>query len=263
MVLDDTLTDKHALVCGASAGIGRATALALATQGARVSVLARRAERLEELLPELRQAGAPEARKVVADLDRRHEAVARVSELIEQHGAVHILVNNSGGPPSGALLEADPGAFEEAFGRLVLAAHLLTRAVLPGMKAAGYGRIINIISISVREPIPGLGVSNTIRGAMAAWAKSAARELPPGLTINNILPGYTDTERLTELRQAIAQRTGLPEEEVVAGWLAHVPEGRLGRAEEIGAAAAFLASPAASFVRGVSLPVDGGRLFAL
>ena len=260
MALDTDLTGKHALVCGASAGIGRAIALGLAGQGAAVTALARRGSLLEGLLPELRAAGAPAAWGLAVDLDRRDEAVAEVEAHLSAKGEVHILINNTGGPPGGPLLEAEPDAFSAAMGRHVLAAHALVRLCLPGMRRAGYGRIINVISTSVREPIPNLGVSNTIRGAMASWAKTLSKELPPGITINNVLPGYTDTERLDELRDAVARRTGRTPEQVDAAWLAQVPEGRLGEPREIAAAAVFLASPAASFIRGVSLPVDGGRM---
>jgi 3-oxoacyl-[acyl-carrier protein] reductase len=174
-----------------------------------------------------------------------------------------VLVNNTGGPPAGPLLDADDEAFTRAFGRHVLASHLLVRKLLPGMRAAGYGRIVNVVSISVREPIAGLGVSNTIRGAMASWAKTLAGELPPGVTINNVLPGYTATERLDELAGELHACTGRDEQAIRADWVAAVPEGRLARPAEIAAAIAFLASPAAAMVRGTSLPVDGGRLKGL
>ncbi len=254
------LARRHALVCGASAGIGRASALALAAQGAELTVVARRAGPLDELVPELLAAGSPAARTLVADLDDRPGLEARIRGLLAEHGAVHVLVNNTGGPPGGPLLEATDDAFLTAFGRHVLAAHLLVRELLPGMVEAGYGRIINVVSTSVREPIPNLGVSNTIRGAMASWSKSLSRELPPQITTNNVLPGFTDTERLGGLRSAVAERTGQSREQVLQGWIAQVPEGRLARPEELGDVVAFLASPQAAFVRGVSLPVDGGRL---
>ncbi|HCH62761.1 MAG: short-chain dehydrogenase [Deltaproteobacteria bacterium] len=254
------LLGRHALVCGASAGIGRASALALAARGASITALARRADRLDSLLPELRAAGAAEARALVADLDRRADLADRVEALIEAHGPVHIVINNTGGPPGGPLLQAEPEAFSVAFGRHILAAHILARVCVPGMQASGFGRIVNVVSTSVYEPIPNLGVSNTIRGAMGGWAKSLSRELPEGVTINNVLPGFTDTERLTSLAEGRARREGSSSDQVRANWLAQVPEGRLGRPEETAAAVAFLCSPSAAYIRGVSLPVDGGRL---
>lgn len=257
------LDGRHALVCGASQGIGRAAALALAAQGARVTALARTRDKLEALLPELRAAGAPAAWALPADLDDRPALSRLVAEHLARTGPVHVLVNNAGGPKAGPILEADDAAFLEAFGRHVLAAHLLARAVVPGMTAAGFGRIVNVISTSVREPIANLGVSNTVRGAVASWSKTLAKELPPGVTINNVLPGYTDTERLAALGAATAQRTGKTPEAVRQGWLEQVPERRLGRPEEVAAAIAFLCSPAASFIRGQSLAADGGRLSAI
>jgi 3-oxoacyl-[acyl-carrier protein] reductase len=255
-----SLRGRHALVCGASAGIGRAGALALAGRGASVTVLARREKRLSALLPELERAGAEKARALGADLDDREEARCRVEGLLDEAGPVHVLVNNTGGPPSAPLLEAEEGDFLAALGRHLLAAHALVRLTLPGMREAGFGRIINVLSLSVREPIPGLGVSNVTRAAMAAWAKTLSRELPAGVTINNVLPGYTDTERLQELAPVMAGRSGLSAEELRGQWIGSIPEGRLGAPSELGEAIAFLASPAASYVRGVSLPVDGGRL---
>lgn len=254
------LTGRHALVCGASSGIGRATALALASRGARVTALARSLDKLKSLVEELRTAGGEGSGYLVADLDDRGGLERVIREHLAAEGQIKILVNNSGGPKGGPILHATEAEFEVAFGRHVLASHLLVRLVLPGMAEAGFGRIVNVISTSVREPIAGLGVSNTIRGAMASWAKTVSKELPPGVTINNVLPGYTATERLTSLKESTAQRTGRKPAEVEAEWLASIPEGRLAQPEEIAAAIAFLASPAASYVRGVSLAVDGGRL---
>jgi 3-oxoacyl-[acyl-carrier protein] reductase len=243
----DALAGRNALVCGASSGIGRAIALGLEAAGARVWGLARRAEALEAL----RLAGV-----VVHDL----EDLEGLPRALAGLPAIHVLVNNAGGPPAGPLLEARPEEFEQAFRRHVLASHRLVQMLLPGMVNENYGRIVNVISTSVREPLPGLGVSNTVRGAMASWAKTLAKELPSPITINNVLPGYTDTDRLGELKVSLGRRRGVPPEQVEREWLAAVPLGRLGRPEEIAALAVFLASPAASYVRGQSIAADGGRL---
>ena len=254
-----SLAGRHALVCGASAGIGRATAAALAKHGAHVTALARSEGALRTLCTEIEDAGGS-ASHLVANLDDREYLCDAVAALLAERGPVHILINNSGGPPSGPLLHATEADLILPFGRHVLASHLLTQLIAPGMAEAGFGRIINVISTSVREPIPGLGVSNTIRGAMASWAKSMSRELPPGVTINNVLPGFTDTDRLTVLGEAIAQREEISLREVQDRWLADVPEARLAHPDEIAATIVFLASPSAAFIRGTSVPVDGGRL---
>lgn len=253
------LDGKHALVCGSSKGIGRETARLLAARGAEVSLLARSPDALEELAGELRASGAT-ANVLVADLDDREGLLEAVDDLLVSRGAVHVLVNNTGGPAGGPLVAAEVDAMQAALARHLFAAHLLVQRLLPGMREAGYGRIVNVLSTSVREPIPNLGVSNLTRAAVASWAKTLAGELPPGVTINNVLPGFTDTERLASLGSATAQRLGKSEDEVRAGWLAQIPEGRLARPEETAEAVAYLASPAAAYVRGHSLPVDGGRL---
>ena len=257
-----TLTSRHALVCGASAGIGRAAALALASLGARVTVLARSRDKLEALVPELRAAGAEDADFVVADLDDRASVRAAVAPLVAAT-PVHILVNNQSGPPGCALVDETEEALQLALGRILLSSHLLAQLCVPGMRDAGFGRIVNVLSTSVREPIVGLGAGNVARGAMAAWAKTLALELPPGITVNNVLPGYTATDRLAELAQAAATRNAKTREDIEAMWAAITPEKRLGLPDELGAVIAFLASPAASFVRGQSIAVDGGRLHSL
>jgi 3-oxoacyl-[acyl-carrier protein] reductase len=251
-----SLDGRHALVCGASSGIGRAIAHTLAAAGAAVTGLARSADALATLVDELGAA----AGSVVADLDDRVGLVAAIEGMLEARGPVQILINNTGGPPSGPLLEATPEDFERALGRHLIGGHLLVQRLLPGMREAGYGRIINIVSTSVREPIKGLGVSNTTRGAVAAWAKSLSDELPPGVTINNVLPGFTDTLRLGSLAAARAARTGTTVDAVFEAWKGMIPEGRLARPEEVAAMVGFLASPAGAYVRGQSIAVDGGRL---
>jgi 3-oxoacyl-[acyl-carrier protein] reductase len=255
-----SLESRHALVCGASSGIGRATARTLASWGARVSLLARRETELLALQSELLDAQAPGAHVLVADLDQPEELQRRVDAWLDENGPAHILVHNTGGPPAAPLLQSSADDLVAAFRRHVVSAQLLTRTLLGGMQQAGYGRIVNVLSTSVREPIDLLGVSNTIRAAMAAWAKSISRELPPGVTINNVLPGYTSTARLNALAERTAERSGRSVADVEEMWKASVPENRLGQPEEVAAAIAFLASPAASYIRGVSLAVDGGRL---
>lgn len=257
------LRQRHALVCGASRGIGRATAIALARQGARVTALARGGDELAALCDELRAQGADDPSWIFADLDELPRALEEVDLLIARRGDVSVLVNNTGGPAPGPLLGASSAELLAAFSRHVVAAHEITRRVLPGMRAGGFGRIVNVVSISVREPLPNLGVSNVVRAAMASWAKTLAHELPPGLTINNVLPGYTDTERLQSLALRAASERGCEPAEIVAGWAATVPEQRIGLPEETAAAIAFLCSPEAAYIRGVSLAVDGGRLRGL
>jgi len=259
----DLSSNGHALVCGASQGIGNAAALALAELGLHVTVLARNAAKLQTLLPRLQRNGARSVGYLVADLDDRDDLIARVGELVGTVGPVHILVNNTGGPAPGPLMHATEAQFMQAFGRHVMAAHRLVNLVLPGMREAHYGRIINVISTSVREPLPNLGVSNTIRGAMASWAKSLANELPPGITVNNLLPGFTRTERLDAIAEDIARAEGVSADEIRRRWLTMIPEGRLGTTEEQANVIKFLASPQSSYMRGVSIHVDGGRMHSI
>jgi 3-oxoacyl-[acyl-carrier protein] reductase len=258
MGISQSLKGHRALICGASAGIGRATALCLAEAGAETILLARREDRLLDLQKEIQEIGGT-ATLLVGDLDKLEDVLYKVDRILKD-GNITILINNTGGPKGGSILKANPSEFLSAFSRHLISAHSLMQRLLPGMIQSGYGRIVNVLSTSVYEPIPNLGVSNTTRGAVASWSKSVSKELPPGITINNILPGFTDTERLGTLKNARASRTGVSTDDVHATWLSQVPEGRLARPEETATAIAFLVSPAAAYIRGLSLPVDGGRL---
>jgi 3-oxoacyl-[acyl-carrier protein] reductase len=262
-MLTRSLEDRHAVVCGSTQGIGRACAIEMARFGATVTLMARHPEGLQKVLSELPRDRGQNHTTIQADFsdwkavqNLAHEHVARV-------GAVHILVNNTGGPPAGPVFEANPEGFLKAMTQHVLCNQVLAQAVATGMRDVNYGRIINIISTSVIMPIKGLGVSNTIRAAVANWARTLASELGPfGITVNNVLPGYTRTTRLDSLIKGRASRAGLGVDEVERDMMATIPARRFGTAEEIAAVVAFLASPAAAYVNGVNLPVDGGRLAA-
>ncbi|MBY4595054.1 SDR family oxidoreductase [bacterium BD-1] len=262
--MEFALQGKHALVCGGSEGIGLAAAEALAAMGADVTVLARRAGRLAEVAAALPRVHAAQRHGFLAadaaDTDALGVAVAG---LCSTH-PVHVLLNNTAGPPGGPAHLASPEAYATVFRQHLLAGQVLVQAVLLGMQAAGWGRIVNVISTSVKEPIPNLGVSNTIRGAVASWAKTLSAELGPfGITVNNVLPGYTRTQRLDQILAERAAATGKPAEDIARGMLATVPAGRFAEPAEVAAAIAFLASPAAAYVNGVNLPVDGGRTKSL
>ena len=250
---DGILAGKTALICGSSRGIGRSSALILARSGARVFACARSAAELDSLVDEMHGDGH---RAVVLDMEDADAVVGVLSEL----GDIQILVNNSGGPPGGPLLDNDLEDFEGPFRRHLHASHLMAQALVPGMAGSGYGRIVNVISTSVREPIDNIGLSNTLRGAMASWSKSLSRELPECVTINNILPGFTDTDRLGSLASSISERTGKSVDDVRKEWMGSVPIKRLIDPLETAIAVAWLCLPSSGAVRGVSLAVDGGRM---
>lgn len=259
-----SLLHKSAFVCGATQGIGKAIAIELARMGATITLLARDPERLRQTASELDHSQGQSHDWIAADFAEVRVLQSAVAAYLLKGKIIHILVNNTGGPSPGPILDASVEAFEKAYQMHLLANHLLAQALIPGMKAAGYGRIIQIISTSVREPLPNLGVSNTTRLAVAAWAKTLSSEVAPwGITVNNVLPGLTETERLNSLIRTMSTGSGKSEEEVSAGLKASVPLGRFARSEEIANVVAFLASPAASYVTGVSIPVDGGRTKAL
>lgn len=254
------LQNKNALVCGSTQGIGKATAQALAAEGVNITLLARNEKALQEVLQELPATANQKHNYLVADFSD----LESIKEAIHNHKNYHILINNTGGPKSGAIFEANPELFSEAFQMHVLVNQILVQAVVPFMKSEGFGRIINIISTSVKEPIPGLGVSNTIRNAVANWAKTLAGELAAsGITVNNVLPGFTDTARLDQIIKIKASVANTSEEEMTAIMKGYVPVKRFAQPEETAAAVTFLASEKAGYITGINLPVDGGRTKSL
>ena len=257
------LNHKNALVGGASAGIGRAVAVVLAALGANVTLMARTESTLREAVAALDISQGQQHGYLVVDFSDSKGLQEQVNNLLTRQ-SIHILVNNTGGPAGGPITEASAEAFLNTYHNHLICNQLLAQAVLPGMKAAGYGRIVNIISTSVKEPLDNLGVSNTTRWAVAGWAKTWASEVARfGITVNNVLPGYTRTGRLTEIIEKRAAANGQSAETVAETFQNAVPARRFAEPEEVAAAVAFLASPAASFINGINLPVDGGRTKSL
>ena len=262
--MDINLKNKNALVCGASKGIGKAVAMQLAEMGANVTLVARTAAKLAEAKNQLFDSGLDQKHDyLVADFEDSKDLRKKVLGLVALK-PIHILINNTGGPSPGPILDAQEEDFTKALHNHLICSHLLTKLVLKGMRKEKFGRIINIISTSVREPILGLGVSNTTRGAMASWAKTLSNELAQdGITVNNVLPGATNTERLKTIAQGQADKLGISLEETLSRWADASPMKRIAEPAEIAAAVGFLASPAASYITGISLPVDGGRIKSL
>ena len=255
------LRNKQAIVCGSTQGIGKATAIELALLGASVTLIARNEEKLKETLAELDQSQGQQHDYLVADFSQPEVLAEKIKHYTQEKTAVHVLVNNTGGPAGGPILEASLQDFTQALSNHLLCNHILAQAVVPLMQNAQYGRIINIISTSVKQPIPGLGVSNTTRGAVANWAKTLSYEIAPfGITVNNILPGAIVTGRHTSLIEIKAGKTGQTVGAIEADMLKNIPAGRFGEAKEVAATIAFLATPAAAYVNGVSIQVDGGRV---
>ncbi len=258
------LIGKRAIVCGSTQGLGRASAVELAKLGASVVLVARNELSLQTTMSQLDSSRGQSHQYIVADFSDVNQVRDRVNDFLKKNPPVHILVNNTGGPPGGLLIDAEPEEFTKAFSSHLLCNHVLVKAVVAGMKAERYGRIINIISTSVKQPIAGLGVSNTTRGAVAAWAKTLAGELGPfGITVNNVLPGMTKTGRLDSLIKSKSEKSEKSADEITNEMVGEIPAGRFALPEEFGAAVAFLATPAAGYINGINLPVDGGRTLSL
>ena len=253
------LTGKRALVCGSTQGIGRAAAMELALLGASITLLARNAEKLEEVISHLPADDTESHHFIVADFTQPERLQAELDSYLRDH-TIDILVNNTGGPPAGAAIDASVEEYVAAFSQHIVCNQIITQAVVPGMKLAAWGRIINVISTSVKAPLKGLGVSNTIRGAVANWAKTLSLELAPfGITVNNVLPSTAMTGRLQSLIKNRADKEEKTLEQVEKDMISEIPLGRIGTPEHVAAAIAFLASPAAEYISGINLPVDGGK----
>lgn len=257
--MDLNLKGKRALVCGSTQGIGKAAAVELALLGADITLLARNETKLKEVLNELPGSGTVGHHYLVADFNEPQQLSTIIKEYASKN-QVDILVNNTGGPAGGPAIDAKTEEFINAFNMHLICNQILVQALSGSMKTNGFGRIINIISTSVKTPLKGLGVSNTIRGAVASWAKTLSIELAPfGITVNNVLPGFTLTGRLVSLISSIAEREGKSIQQVKTEMISSIPAGRIAEAHEVASAVAFLASPAASYINGINVPVDGGK----
>lgn len=261
--MDLNLSGKRAVVCGSTQGIGKASAIELALLGASITLVARNEEKLQSVMKELKSSEGQKHNYLVADFDFP-DTVKKVLESFFRTTVSHVLVNNTGGPPAGLAIDAAIDDYLNAFRNHLICNQILVQAVVPGMKKEGYGRIINVISTSVKTPIKGLGVSNTIRGAVANWAKTLSVELGPfGITVNNVLPGATMTQRLESVIKENANKTGKSPDVLKAEMISDIPAGRISEPHEVAAAVAFLASPAAGYINGINIPVDGGRTKSL
>ncbi len=259
------LINKRAIVCGSTQGIGRSTAQKLAQMGASVILVSRNEEKLSKVLTDLPIVDKGQKHEIlIADFNKPSSLKDVLDEFMGGGQIVHILVNNTGGPPGGPIKEANTQEFINAFNQHLICNHILVQAVYPGMIDANYGRIINVISTSVKQPIEGLGVSNSIRGAVANWSKTLASELGPhGITVNNVLPGATATERLTDILHNVSKKINGTFEDAENMMRNVTPAKRFAQPEEIAGAISFLASSEASYINGINLPVDGGRTKSL
>ena len=258
------MNNKHALVCGSSKGIGASTAIELSKLGATITLLARDKDSLANVLDSLDTSKNQNHNFIIADFDDPLKLKVTIDQHVANNPTIHILINNSGGPKPGPIVDANVEDFIWAFNRHLICNHILVQAVVPKMKEARFGWIINITSTSVKQPIKGFGISNTIRGAVANWAKTLSFELGEfGITVNNILPGYTDTQRLKEIFLNKSKKSNYDIESIVSDAHSQIPLGRFADPKETAKAICFLASEDASYINGINLPVDGGRLSTL
>jgi 3-oxoacyl-[acyl-carrier protein] reductase len=262
--MDLGLANKVALVAAASRGLGRAVAQELAAEGARLIICSRRTETIERVANDIKGATGVEVIGVAADVSKSSDVARLVSTGVERFGRIDILVTNAGGPPAGQFESFTIDQWEEATRLLLHSAVELARHVLPGMKARGWGRILNITSIAVKQPVDNLILSNSLRAAVTGFARTLANEVAnSGVTVNNIMPGYTRTERVEELARMMAEKQGITPDEFIARWEKEIPMRRIGEPREFAALAAFLVSERASYITGVSIPVDGGWIKGL
>ncbi|MGB0933028.1 MAG: SDR family oxidoreductase [Lishizhenia sp.] len=261
--MDLNLENKTALICGSTQGIGLETAKTLANLGANCILIARTESKLQKACKELKASQGQKHSYLVADFSNP-SALKVIIENFAQTNKVNILINNTGGPKGGPIVSAQTDEFINTFNQHLICNHILSQALIPGMKELGYGRIVNVISTSVKQPLDGLGVSNTIRGAVANWSKTLANELGQfNITVNNVLPGATDTVRLKEIIENKALKTGQSTEEIKTAMANQSPMKRIAQPEEVANAICFLCSPAASYINGINVPVDGGRTKSL
>lgn len=258
------LENKHAFICGSTQGIGLATAELMASRGAKVTLVARNEDKLKDLSSKLPNALGQNHDYLVADFSKPEELKAIIAKYVSNGAQPDILVNNTGGPKGGPIIDADISEFINTFEQHLICNHILVQALFPAMKKKSFGRIINVISTSVKQPLDGLGVSNTIRGAVANWSKTLANELGQyNITVNNVLPGATNTIRLQSIAEAKAEKTNEGVDEILGAMAKQSPMKRIAEPNEVAEAIAFLASDRASYINGINIPVDGGRTKSL
>ena len=258
------LTDRTAIVSAASTGLGRAVATELSREGARVAICARTAATLAQAAAEITRETGHEVFHQPVDVTDPAAVAAFVAAVEHRFGRIDICVTNSGGPPSKLFKDTSSSDWQSAVDLLLMSAVSFARETLPRMQKNKWGRLITITSYAVKQPVDGLLLSNSIRSAVTGMARTLANEYAAhGITVNNVCPGYTATDRLGELADAVSKRTGVTPEEVFAGWQRQIPAGRLGQPEEFAAVVAFLASECASYVNGTSIAVDGGIVRSL